>query len=74
MGSNLGTQWTVFYDEGKAIGDETAFFANPLGNMSIVVLQDGTHVLMRRSYNVAEAQGRLTCVGGHPEPSVFLFP
>ena len=30
-------------------------------------------MLMKRGYNVAEAQGRLTCVGGHPEPSVLLF-
>ena len=25
---------------------------------------------MQRGFNVAEAQGRLTCVGGHPEPLV----
>ena len=30
-------------------------------------------MLMKRGYNVAEAQGSLTCVGGHPEPSVLLF-
>jgi len=50
-----------------------AFFANPLGNQCAVVLRDGNHVLLNRSYKVAEGQGLLTCIGGHPEPSVTFF-
>lgn len=73
VGSNLGSKWKIFYDEGAAIHDVNAFFGNPLGNISVIILKDGYHVLMKRGYNVAEAQGRLTCVGGHPEPSVLLF-
>ena len=63
----------MFYEEGATIGDVNAVFGNPLGNISGIILKDGYHVLMKRSYNVAEAQGRLTCVGGHPEPSVFFI-
>lgn len=70
VGSNLGSKWNVFYDEGRKLGDVNAFFANPLGNQCAVVLRDGNHVLLNRSYKVAEGQGLLTCIGGHPEPSV----
>ena len=73
MGSNLGSKWEVFYNEGRKIGDVYAFFANPLGNQCAVVLRDGNHVLLNRSYKVAEGQGLLTCIGGHPEPSVTFF-
>lgn len=52
------------------IGDPDAYFGNPLGNQVVVVLKDGKHVIMNRSYQVAESQGKLTAVGGHPEPSV----
>ena len=72
VGSNLGEKWKLFYDEGKAIGDTNAFFANPLGNQCAVVLRDGNHILLNRSYQVAEGQGQLTVVGGHPEPSVSI--
>ena len=73
VGSNLGDKWELFLNEGKAIGDESAFFANPMGNQCVVVLRDGSHVILNRSYKVAEGQGLLTCIGGHPEPSVSLF-
>lgn len=52
------------------IGDPDAYFGNPLGNQVAIVLKDGKHVIMNRSYQVAESQGKLTAVGGHPEPSV----
>lgn len=73
VGSNLGSKWEVFYNEGRKIGDVNAFFADPLGNQCAVVLRDGSHVLLNRSYKVAEGQGLLTCIGGHPEPSVLIF-
>lgn len=73
VGSNLGSKWEVFYNEGRKIGDVNAFFADPLGNQCAVVLRDGSHVLLNRSYKVAEGQGLLTCIGGHPEPSVTYF-
>ena len=72
VGSNLGDRWELFLNEGRAIGDESAFFANPMGNQCVVVLRDGFHVILNRSYKVAEGQGLLTCIGGHPEPSVRL--
>ena len=70
VGSNLGPQWKLFYDEGMKVGDPNAFFGNPLGNLTVVVLNDGNHVLLNRSYQVAEGQGKFACVGGHPEPTV----
>ena len=69
VGSNLGPQWKLFYDEGMKVGDPNAFFGNPLGNLTVVVLNDGNHVLLNRSYQVAEGQGKFACVGGHPEPT-----
>lgn len=60
----------MFLQEGKTIGDPCSFFANPLGSQCALVLRDKTHVLLNRSYRVAEGGGLLTCVGGHPEPSV----
>ena len=71
VGSNLGRQWKVFYEEGLKIGDTNAYFADPLGNQCIIALRDGNHVILNRSYQVAEGQGQLTCVGGHPEPSML---
>ena len=73
VGSNLGSQWKVFYNEGVNAGNRHAFFANPLGNQCIVVLKDGSHVFVNRSHQVAEGEGKLTCLGGHPEPSVQVF-
>lgn len=73
VGSNLGKKWKLFYDEGMKIGDSSAYFANPLGNQVAIVLKDGKHVIMNRSFQVAESQGKLTCVGGHPEPSVSFL-
>lgn len=70
VGSNLGPKWKLFYEEGMKIGDPDAYFGNPLGNQVAIVLKDGKHVIMNRSYQVAESQGKLTAVGGHPEPSV----
>lgn len=70
VGSNLGDKWETFFNEGQAIGNEDAFFANPMGNQCVVVLRDGSHVILNRSFNVVEGQGLLTCIGGHPEPSV----
>lgn len=70
VGSNLGPKWKLFYDEGMKLGDPCAYFANPLGNQVAIVLKDGKHVIMNRSFEVAESQGKLTAVGGHPEPSV----
>ena len=55
------------------IGDPDAYFGNPLGNQVAIVLKDGKHVIMNRSYQVAESQGKLTAVGGHPEPSVCFW-
>ncbi|CBK22115.2 uncharacterized protein [Blastocystis hominis] len=69
VGSNLGPKWKLFYEEGMKIGDPDAYFGNPLGNQVAIVLKDGKHVIMNRSYQVAESQGKLTAVGGHPEPS-----
>ena len=70
IGSNMSSEWKTFFQEGERIGCPTAYFGNPLGNISVIVLRNGKHVLMQRGFNVAEAQGRLTCVGGHPEPLV----
>ena len=70
VGSNLGRKWDMFLREGQKIGDPCAFFANPLGSLCALVLRDKNHVLLNRSNRVAEGEGLLTCVGGHPEPSV----
>ena len=59
----------MFLREGQKIGDPCAFFANPLGSLCALVLRDKNHVLLNRSNRVAEGEGLLTCVGGHPEPS-----
>ena len=60
----------MFLREGQKIGDPCAFFANPLGSLCALVLRDKNHVLLNRSNRVAEGEGLLTCVGGHPEPFV----
>ena len=74
VGSNLGREWKKFYEEGEKIGNVNVFFADPLGNQCVVVLKDGYHVFVNRSYQVAEGEGKLTCLGGHPEPSVYFNP
>lgn len=73
IGSNIGRKWEVFYREGEKIGDPNAFFGNPFGNQCTVVLNDGYHILLNRSYQVTENEGLLCCVGGHSEPSVFFW-
>lgn len=71
VGSNLGREWKRFFDEGVMNGNANDFFANPLGNQCVVVLRDGYHVIVNRSHQVAEGEGKLTCLGGHPEPLVI---
>ena len=60
----------MFLREGQAVGDPCSFFANPLGSLCVLILRDHKHVLLNRSCRVAEGEGLVTCVGGHPEPSV----
>lgn len=73
VGSNLGREWKRFKEEGERNGNQNDYFANPLGNQCVVVLNDGYHVFVNRSFQVAEGEGKLTCLGGHPEPSV-VYP
>ena len=42
----------------------------PIGNAIVVETCDGSVPLLVRGKHVGEGQGRLTLVGGHPEPSV----
>ena len=71
IGTNLSPQWKVFYEEGLKCGNESSYFANPLGNQCILVLRDGNHILLNRGTHVAEDAGLIACIGGHPEPSAI---
>ena len=72
VGSNLGREWRLFREEGLKQGHPDDYFSNPLGNQCVVVLNDHSHVVVNRSYQVAEGEGKLTCLGGHPEPLVEI--
>jgi hypothetical protein len=73
VGTNLSSHWKYFYDEGIKNGNENMYFGNPMGNQTIVVLNDGYHVLLKRGTKVGENPNTIVCVGGHPEPTVKYF-
>lgn len=73
----LGTNWAPAADEIRTWGRDNfansqAGFSDPLGVGALLITQDEDLVLIKRSHNCAEAQGKFDIPGGHPEPSEIL--
>jgi hypothetical protein len=71
----LGTNWansaSWLREQGATDwGDKQAYLADPLGVGAALVTADDFLVLLRRSWQVAEAPGLVDVPGGHPEPQV----
>ncbi|XP_020014637.1 uridine diphosphate glucose pyrophosphatase NUDT22 [Castor canadensis] len=72
----LGTNWansaSWLREQGATDwGDKQAYLADPLGVGAALVTADDFLVLLRRSWQVAEAPGLVDVPGGHPEPQAL---
>ena len=71
IGTNMNDTWKPLFSYGRTnYGNEHACMSDALGVSTVLVTADNYILFVRRSHEVAEAQGLIDVPGGHAEPLV----